>query len=350
MAELINSRVVLTRPLAGVPSAGDFTVVEGPVPEPAAGEFLVRHIYLSLDPYQRPAMAGRHGSAALGAGDMPSAETVGEVVASRHEGFRRGDFVRHFGGWQAYSVSDGTRAFRVDPARAPLSAYLGVLGMPGLTAWVSAVKLAEVQAGQTVLVSAAAGPVGATFGQIAMQRGARALGIAGGAEKCRLVTERFGFAACVDYKRPDFLARLREVATAGVDCYHDNVGGQMLVDAMSVLRPYGTVVLCGLMADYNTPEQERRCHFNLALPILKRAVMKGLVVYDFEAERERFFEEVAPWVASGKIAMLEDRAAGIGQAGAHFARLMRGENIGKALVVVGPEQSAGMGLPSRSRC
>lgn len=335
----VNRRVVLTAPLAGVPEPGNFRVVQAEVPEPGPDQFVVRHVYLSLDPYQRPAMAGRHGGGhgPLQAGDMPSAETVGQVVRSRHPSFREGEYVRHFGGWQEYSVSDGAQAFRVDPARAPLSTYLGVLGMPGLTAWASAVKLANVQAGQTVLVSAAAGPVGSTFGQIAMQRGARAIGIAGSDEKCALVTGRLGFAACVNYKKPGYLDELRRVTGEGVDCYHDNVGGQMLVDALGVLKPYGTVVLCGLMSDYNTPEAERKFNFPLALPVIKRATLKGLVVYDFEPQREAFFAEVAPWVAAGKVRHLEDRAEGIGRAGEQFVRLMRGENVGKALVVLGPE-------------
>lgn len=331
-----NRRVVLARPIEGVPVAADFRVEDAPMPEPGPGQFLVRHLYLSLDPYQRPAMAGRHGGTRgpLGAGDMPDAETIGRVVASRHERFREGDYVRHGGGWQAYSVSDGTRAWLVEPQGASLSAFLGVLGMPGLTAWASAVKLADVKAGQTVLVSAAAGPVGATFGQIAMRRGARAIGIAGSDEKCRLVTAEFGFAACVNHRRPGFLEELRAAAGEGVDCYHDNVGGPLLVDAMSVLRPYGTVVLCGLMADYNTPVERRSFNFPLALPILKRAVMKGLVVFDFEPERAAFVAEVAPWVAAGSVRFREDRVEGLERAGAHFARLMRGENVGKALVAL----------------
>jgi NADPH-dependent curcumin reductase CurA len=332
-----NRKVVLSRPIVGVPAAADFRVVEEPLPEPGPGQFLVRHHFISLDPYQRPAIAGRHGGAPLGAGDMPPAETVGEVIRSRHEGFRAGQHVRHIGGWQEYSLSDGERAFVVDPERAPLSAYLGVLGMPGLTAWASAVKLADVRPGQNVLVSAAAGPVGATFGQIAMQRGARAIGIAGGDEKCRLVTGTFGFAACVNYKRPGFLQDLQRAVGEGADVYHDNVGGQMLVDALSVLKPYGTVVLCGLITQYNTPDSERQFSFNLGLPIMKRAVMKGLVVYDFEPQRARFFDEVAPWVATGKVRYAEDRVSGIERTGEHFARLMRGENVGKALVVLQPD-------------
>ena len=332
-----NHKVVLRHPIEGVPRVDDFRVIAEPVPSPGPGQFLVRHRYLSLDPYQRPAMAGRYGAAPLGEGDMPPAETVGVVIRSRHDGFREGEYVRHIGGWQEYAVSDGQRAFAVDPARAPLSNFLGVLGMPGLTAWASAVKLAQVGAGQTALVSAAAGPVGATFGQIAMQRGARAVGIAGSDEKCRVVTEQFGFAACVNYKRANFHEELQRAVGEGADCYHDNVGGQMLVDALSVLKPYGTVVLCGLITQYNTPEAERQFSFNLGLPIMKRAVMKGLVVYDFEPQRAEFLDEVAPLVATGKIRYLEDRVSGIGHTGAHFVRLMRGENVGKALVVLGPE-------------
>jgi NADPH-dependent curcumin reductase CurA len=331
-----NRRVVLRHPIAGVPRAEDFRVVEEPVPTPGAGEILVRHRYLSLDPYQRPAIAGRHGGAGkpMVEGDMPPGEIIGTVLDSRHPGFAAGDMVRSFGGWQEFSVCDGSRAVRVDPARAPPSAYLGVLGMPGLTAWASVVRLADVRAGQCVLVSAAAGPVGATVGQIAMRLGARAVGIAGSDEKCAWVTGELGFAACVNYRRPDYLQQLRSAVGEGADVYHDNVGGPMLNDAMSVLRPYGTVILCGLMSQYNVPEADRRSDFNLALPVLKRAVMKGLVVYDFEDRRAEFLEQVTPWVAQGLVRYREDRATGIEKTGAHFARLMRGENFGKSLVVL----------------
>jgi NADPH-dependent curcumin reductase CurA len=331
-----NRKVVLRHPVDGVPRADDFRVVEEPVPRPGPGQILLRHSCLSLDPYQRPAIAGRHGGAGgpMGAGDMPPAEVIGTVLQSNHPGFSPGDDVRSFGGWQEYSLSDGSRTFRVDRERAPLSAYLGVLGMPGLTAWASVVKLANVQPGQSVLVSAAAGPVGSTAGQIAIRLGARAVGIAGSDEKCAYVTSELGFTACINYKRPDYLDRLRAAVGEGADVYHDNVGGQMLNDAMSVLRPYGTVILCGLMSQYNVPEAKREAGFNLALPVLKRAVMKGLVVYDFEDRRQEFLDTLVPWVAQGLVRYREDRAVGIEQTGAHFARLMRGENFGKALVVL----------------
>ena len=181
-----NHQVVLTRPLSGVPLAEDFRVQAVPIPEPGPGELLIRHIYLSLDPYQRSAIAGRHmgGRQPLGAGAMPMAETVGQVLWSRNPACREGDYVRHFGGWQEYALSSGEQIEVLDRSRAPLSTWLGVLGMPGLTAWASMVELADVEPGQVVLVSAALGPVGSMVGQIAIQRGAVAVGIAGSDEKC----------------------------------------------------------------------------------------------------------------------------------------------------------------------
>lgn len=314
-------------------------MADEPLPEPRRGEFLVRHIYLSLDPYQRSAMAGRHmgARAPLAAGDMPPAETLGQVVRSRHPDYAEGCFVRHFGGWQEYALSTGQRTCRVDPALAPLSTWLGVLGMPGLTAWASVMELAGVHADQTVLVSAALGPVGSMVGQLARLRGAEAVGIAGAAEKCAIVTREFGFRACVNYRQEGFLDDLRAALPDGADVYHDNVGGQMLADAFAVLKVNGTVILCGLMERYNDPARSKP--LDLALPILKRAVMKGLVVSDFEHRRPAFEATVAAAIRDGAIRFREDRAVGISAAGAHFARLMRGENVGKALVVLGPERA-----------
>lgn len=332
-----NHKVVLTRSLAGVPEPADFRVVDEPVPEPGPGEMLVRHIYLSLDPYQRSAMSGRHmlGRQPLGAGDMPAAETVGQVLQSRHPDYAQGDYVRHFGGWQEYGLSTGERTVRIDPAAAPLSAWLGVLGMPGLTAWASVVELADVQAGQVVLVSAALGPVGSMVGQLAMQRGAQAIGIAGSDEKCAVVTRELGFRACVNYRADGFVDALRAALPDGADVYHDNVGGQMLADAFAVLKVNGTVILCGLMERYNDPTKSKP--LDLALPIMKRAVMKGLVVSDFEHRRPAFEAAVSAGLRAGTIRFREDRALGIATTGAHFSRLMHGGNVGKALVVLGPE-------------
>ena len=331
-----NHQVVLTRPLSGVPLAEDFQVQAVPIPEPGPGELLIRHIYLSLDPYQRSAIAGRHmgGRQPLGAGAMPMAETVGQVLWSRNPACREGDYVRHFGGWQEYALSSGEQIEVLDRSRAPLSTWLGVLGMPGLTAWASMVELADVEPGQVVLVSAALGPVGSMVGQIAIQRGAVAVGIAGSDEKCAFVRE-LGFSACVNYRSADFLQTLAATLPDGADVYHDNVGGQMLADAFTVLKNYGTVILCGLMERYNDPARSKP--LDLALPIIKRAVMKGLVVTDFEDRRAEFVDFVAPLIVDGRIRYREDRAVGIATTGAHFARLMRGDNLGKSIVVLGDE-------------
>jgi NADPH-dependent curcumin reductase CurA len=332
-----NRKVVLTAPVRGIPQAEDFRVVEASLPVPKAGEILVRHIYLSLDPYQRAAMSGAHPTAAsaLQENETPSAETIGQIITSRHRDFAEGDYVRHAGGWQEYSTVNADQAVKVDPALAPLSTYLGILGMPGLTAWASMVKLADVQPQQSILVSAASGPVGSMVGQIAIQLGAEAYGIAGSDEKCSFVVNELGFNGCVNYKMPNYPDSMAKLMPDGIDIYHDNVGGQMLSDAFSVLKNYGTVILCGLISQYNTAQKGKG--FNLALPILKRAVMKGLVVYDYEDRRTEFFDQVAPWVRDGKIKYREDRVNGIEHTGAHFSKLMNGDNFGKALVVTGPE-------------
>ncbi|MEE8306766.1 MAG: NADP-dependent oxidoreductase [Gammaproteobacteria bacterium] len=334
----INKQAVLASPLdESMPRPDNFQVVESGVPDPGDGEFLVRHIYVSLDPFQRMALSGRYGFApgTLGDSGVPRAETVGQVMASRHPDFKEGDYVAHFGGWQNYSLSDGSEARKVDPQRAPLSTYLGVLGMPGLTAYASVVKLADIQPGQTALVSAAAGPVGSTLGQIAIQLGGRAIGIAGSDEKCAHVTDEFGFAHCINYKNDNYVDQLKEACGDGVDIYHDNVGGQMLINAFSVLKEYGTVVLCGLISGYNDPSQHKG--LPLGLPLIKRAVIKGLIVYDFKDKYDEYLDLAAPWVADGKMKYKEDRAEGVENAGAQFCKLMKGENFGKTLVVVGPE-------------
>jgi NADPH-dependent curcumin reductase CurA len=331
-----NKRVVLASAISGVPRADNFELIEEALPAPGPGELLIRHIYLSLDPYQRSVIAGAHMQGeAMTAADSPGAETIGQVIASRHPDFAEGDYVRHMGGWQEYSTCPGDVAHKVDPQLAPLSAYLGILGMPGLTAYASTVWLADVQPGQRVLVSAASGPVGSMVGQLAIQLGARAYGIAGSDEKCRFVTDELGFSHCVNYKHANYTEELQRSLPEGADVYHDNVGGQMLTDALGVLRNYGTVILCGLISQYN--ESTKGTGFNLGPAILKRAVMKGLIVYDFEDRRQEFFNRVSPWVRDGSIKFKEDRVDGIENTGAHFARLMSGNNFGKALVVLGAE-------------
>jgi len=336
-----NRKVVLANPIKGLPRAENFRVIETPMPVPGNGELLLRHIYLSLDPYQRPAIAGTHLSSAapLDLQAAPAAETVSQVVISRHSDVIVGDYVRHFGGWQEFSVAAAEEIVPLDPHIAPLSAHLGVLGMPGLTAYASMIELADVTAGQAVLVSAAAGPVGSMVGQLAMQMGATAFGIAGSAQKCGYVIDELGFADCINYRDDDYPQSLRRRVARDIDIYHDNVGGQMLLDALSVLRNYGIIVLCGLISQYNMADEDRR-GIDLAGFIKKRAVMKGLVVYDYEDRRQAFLDLVGPWVRSRQVRYREDRVHGIENTAIHFEKLMRGQNFGKTLVVVGPESMA----------
>ena len=327
-------KVVLARPLEGTPQADHFKVVDAEMPQPTDGTFLVEHQCISLDPYQRIAIAGRHQSAdgPLADDEAPASATVGRVVLSRHSGFAEGDLVLHQGGWQSHSVSDGTDAHKLDDDDIQPSSYLGVLGMPGLTAYGSIVGLADVQPGQTVLVSAASGPVGATLGQIAIQKGAKAVGIAGSDDKCAYVQDELGFEACINYKHENYLDDLRQALPEGADIYHDNVGGQMLINAFSVLKDFGTVVLCGLISQYNDPAQA----INLppGLIIGKRATVKGLVVYDFDDRYDEFLSLVKPWVAAGDVKFKEDVAEGLDALPAHFAKLMSGQNFGKTIVTL----------------
>ncbi|MEC9375164.1 MAG: NADP-dependent oxidoreductase [Pseudomonadota bacterium] len=330
----LNRKVLLASEIVGIPQEENFCVISDPIPEPGKNEILIKHIYLSLDPYQRSAITGAHMSAEgpLERQNVPSAETVGQVIESNHPDFINGDYVRHFGGWQEYSVSDGTKTYKIDPNKAPLTTYLGILGMPGLTAYASVVKLAKFSAGQSVLVSAATGPVGSMVGQLARQFGGSAYGIAGSDKKCEFAIKELGFVDCINYKQPDYLHNLNQTITDGVDVYHDNVGGQILEDAIGVLKDYGTVVLCGLISHYN--KINKLHHFNLVTPILKRAVIKGLIVYDFEDCRQEFFDLVSPWVREGIIRYKEDRVFGIEKTGAHFKRLLSGQNFGKSIVVL----------------
>jgi NADPH-dependent curcumin reductase len=331
-----SQHVVLAAAIEGAPRADHFRVEDCPMPEPLPGQILTRIIYLSLDPYLRGVISGRHmGEGPILPGQTIPGRGIGEVVVSRADGIAPGDIVLGETGWRAHAALDVQTVRKIDPSVAPLSAHLGVLGMPGLTAWAGMLKLAEVKAGDIVLVSAAAGPVGSTAGQIARMKGARAIGLAGGPEKKRLVVEHFGFDACIDYRDPDWRAQLKAACAPGPSVYFDNVGGDVLQAALQDLAIGGRVILCGLISQYNGDAPPAA--INAGLLIGKRATVKGLVVYDFYPWQEAFLAEASLWLRAGTLKMLEDRSVGLAQAGAGFARLMAGQNIGKALVAVGPE-------------
>lgn len=339
MIPRLQRRVVVARIPTGVPLESDFRLEDAPVPDPAPGHFLAQTIYLSLDPYLRSAIAGRHiGHAASVPGDLVPGRSVARIVASQHPGFAEGDDLVMETGWQEYALSDGRDAVRVTPGTVPRSTALGVLGMPGLTAWAGTMELAQVRAGEVFVVSAAAGGVGSTAGQLARIAGCRVVGIAGSDRKCALATGTFGFDACIDYTREGWRDALTAATGGRIDVYFDNVGGTILEAVMDQLAVRGRVVLCGLIGQYNTGVP---LTISLASIIRKRAQMLGLVVYDFQDRFAHYVATASAWIADGRMTFHEDRVQGLDQAPAAFHRLMSGGNIGKSIVVVSEEPARG---------
>ncbi len=333
MAE--NTRILLKRQCEGVPTADDFEATSSTMPEPADGELLCETIYLSLDPYLRGKISGRHLSGAILPGDLMAGEAISRIVKSNAPGFEEGDIIAAHTGWQAYSTPNAVDVRRIDPTLGPLSTFLGILGMPGLTAYAGLLRLGEPREGDVLLVSAASGAVGSMVGQIGMIKGCRAIGIAGAPEKCAWVSDTAGFDACVSYKTGKLREELDAALPDGIDVYFDNVGGDTLQAAMERLRLGARVVLCGLMAQYNTNEMPPGP--NPAWIIKARATVRGMVVYDHEDLRDTFVKDVSGWLREGRIQYLEDRSVGLESAPEAFSRLMRGENVGKVIIAVGDE-------------
>ena len=327
-------QVVLKHALEAKPKAGDFEVVDIATPDCPPGGVLARVRFVSLDPYVGTRLRGNHmGEPAPepGRGLIPGG-VVAEVVRSNSPRAAVGDIIHSMeGGWaEVVALAEGEWT-PVDPNAAPLSAYAGVLGMPGLTAWAGVTQLAKVGGGDVFSVNAAAGPVGGTAGQIARLRGAEAVvGIAGGAEKCRVVEEEYGFDLCADYRRDGWKERLDGAAPDGITVHFENVGADYLADALGRMRPYGRAVLCGLAAHYHSGGPPATV--SIGAVIGRRASLHGLVVYDFYDRWAEFRAEVAPWVAGGKLHIREDRVVGLENAPALMERLVAGRNVGKAVV------------------
>lgn len=325
-----NLAVTLRRYPDGVPAEADFALDSRAMPAPGVGEVLIKTRFVSLDPYVRGVIAGRHLGHRLALGDVIVGSTVGQVLASGVAGFTVGDWVLGSGGWQSFWCEPAATLRRLNDLRLPPSTALGVLGMPGLTAYAGLIYLGLPRIGDTVVVSAAAGPVGATVGQLAKRAGARAVGIVGSDQKARLITGTFGFDAAINYKREDLSVALARECPDNIDVYFDNVGGATLEAVLQHLNLRARVVLCGLITQYN--EAVRPAGPNLGPVIGARAELKGLVVYDH-------FDKLAHWTAlgtalieSGALHYQEDISHGLELAPAAFARLMRGENLGKTLV------------------
>ena len=329
-----NRQFKLAQRPQGMVKREDFTFEVGSVPEPGEGQFLVKNEYLSLDPAMRGWMnEGKSYVPPVGIGEVMRAGAVGTVLASRHPKYAVGDHVVGLFGVQDYAVSDGKGCNKVDPALAPLPVYLGTLGMPGMTAYFGLLEVGAPKEGETVVVSGAAGAVGQIVGQIAKIKGCRAVGIAGGADKCRYVVEELGFDACIDYKHEDVKQALKQHCPKGVDVYFDNVGGEILDLVLTQLAMHARIVICGAISQYNNSTPVKGPSNYLSL-LVNRASMKGMVVFDWAARYGEAMQAMGGWLQQGKLKTREDIVVGLETFPESLLKLFKGENTGKLVLKV----------------
>ncbi|MBS1162603.1 MAG: zinc-containing alcohol dehydrogenase superfamily protein [Burkholderiaceae bacterium] len=325
-----NRRIVLASRPAGAVTVDNFRLETVPLPALEEGQLLVRNRWLSLDPYMRGRMnEGRSYAEAQALNETMVGGTAGEVVQSRHPGFAAGDQVVGYLGWQEYGVSDGRQLMKVDTAHVPLSAYLGAVGMPGVTAWYGLNRIIEPKAGETVVVSAASGAVGSVVGQLAKLSSCRAVGIAGGEEKCRYVVEELRFDACIDYKREDVGKALKAAAPDGVDGYFENVGGEIMEAVLPRMNAFGRIALCGLIAGYDGEPIPIR---NPTWFLVSRLKLQGFIVSEHMQVWPQALKELGGHVGAGRIRYRESVAQGLQSAPEAFIGLLKGRNFGKQLV------------------
>ena len=328
-----NLQVLLASRPTGWVKESDFRIVESDIPKPGEGQVLVKTLYLSLDPYMRGRMNDQRSYAAkVEIGQVMEGEVVAEVVESGNAKFRPGDTVAGRVGWQRYALSEGSNLRKVDPALVPVSAYLGVVGMPGVTAWIGLNDIGQPKAGETVVVSAASGAVGSVVGQLAKVRDCRVVGVAGGAEKCRFVVQELGFDACIDHRTGDWQQALAAATPKGIDVYFENVGGPLLDAVLVRCNPFARIPLCGMVSQYNAVE--RYGVQNLMMAVGMRIRLQGFIVSDNMARWPEALKELAQGVREGKIKYRESVTEGLENAPRAFIGLLKGENFGKQLVKV----------------
>ena len=340
MSQSPNRRIVLARRPVGEPKPDDFRMEDGPPPAAPPGGVLLRTLWLSLDPYMRGRMSDAPSySPPVGIGEVMTGGTVSEVVESDAEGFRPGELVVGQSGWQEHAAVDVAKhpgALRVlPPGPNPPSTALGVLGMPGMTAYCGMLNIGQPKPGETVVVAAAAGPVGSLVGQIAKLHGARAVGIAGGPDKCAHVMG-LGFDACLDHRAPDLPGQLKAACPDGVDVYFENVGGAVWDAVLPRLNPFARVPVCGLVSMYNATEMPQGAGQAMLMRavLTKRLLIRGFIVWDFAAQQDEFLQTVGTWLAEGKVRHREDIVDGLQAAPAAFIGMLKGANFGKMLVRV----------------
>jgi len=337
-----NRRIVLKSRPVGAPDADNFRLQETPIPVPATGELLLRTVYLSLDPYMRMRMSDAPSYAAPTAiGEVMVGGTVSRVELSNHPDYRPGELVAAYSGWQDYAISDGSGLIKLGAEFSHPSYALGVLGMPGFTAYMGLLEIGQPKEGETVVVAAATGAVGSTVGQIAKLKGCRVVGIAGGVEKCRYAVDRLGFDACVDHRGAEFPQQLATACREGIDVYYENVGGHVFEAVMPLLNVTARVPVCGLIAHYNAtdlPQGANRLPLLMSTILSRRIKMQGFIIFeDFGQRFDEFLQNMLPWVTEGKVIAKEDIIDGLENAPKAFIGLLEGKNFGKLLIRVASE-------------
>ena len=330
MPETARRIVLASRPV-GEPKLSDFRLEEFPVPQPGPGQLLLKTKWLSLDPYMRGRMSDAPSYAKpVGIDEVMEGGTVGEVAASNNDSYKPGDIVLAHTGWQTHALSNGAGLRKLDPNVAPTSTALGVLGMPGMTAYAGLLEIGKPRGGETVVVSAASGAVGSVVGQIAKVKGGRAVGIAGGPDKCKYVKEELGFDDCIDHRAPDFAEKLKAACPKGIDVYFENVSGAVWDAVFPLLNTFARIPVCGLIAQYNaTTPMPGPDMFSV---LRKRLLLRGFIVSDFAAKQGDFLRDVGEWVRTGRVKYREDIVDGLEKAPASFLGVLQGKNFGKMLV------------------
>ena len=334
-----NRQILLASRPVGAPTASNFALAHTAVPVAGPGQVLLRTVYLSLDPYMRGRMSDAASYAAAADLNAPMlGATVCRVAASQHPDFSEGDWVLAYTGWQDYALSDGTGLTKLDAQMARPSYALGVLGMPGFTAYMGLLDIGAPKAGETVVVAAATGAVGSVVGQIAKLKGCRVVGIAGGADKCRSAVEELGFDACIDHHSPDLAAQLAAACPQGIDVYFENVGGKVFDAVLPLLNTSARVPVCGLISQYNAttlPDGPDRSPLLMRTLLTKRIRMQGFIIFDDYGHRyPEFAHDMVQWLASGQIQFREDIVDGLENAPQAFIGLLEGKNFGKLVVRV----------------
>lgn len=339
-----NRRILLASRPKGAPVASDFKLEVLPRPEIETGQVLLRTVYLSLDPYMRGRMSDAKSYAnPLQVGDVILGGTVSRVEQSEHPEYKTGDWVLSFNGWQDYAVSNGKDLTSLGAEPAQPSYALGIVGMPGFTAYMGLLDIGKPQSGETLVVAAATGPVGATVGQIGKLKGCRVVGVAGGAEKCQHAVDVLGFDACIDHKALDFPAQLASACPGGIDIYYENVGGKVFDAVLPLLNTSARIPVCGLVSQYNAtslPDGPDRLSLLMRAILTKRLSVKGFIIFDDYGHRyPEFAKDMAAWIAEGKIQYLEQIVDGLENAAEAFMGLLEGKNFGKLVVRIGSDNS-----------